>query len=86
MKIKGIESDAIYKATVCARCGELLLRRYLGTEYLDGGFTQNDKFERKPDSWQYHDTTGTLCPDCEALYQSQLQSFLKYTVEAKNEN
>lgn len=86
MKVPGIEPDAIYKATVCARCGEVLLRRHLGTEYLDGGFTKNDKFEIKPDGWEYHDTTGTLCPSCEALYQSQLQAFMKYTEELKSEN
>lgn len=51
MKVPGIEQDAIYKATVCARCSDVLLRRYLGTEYLDGGFTKNDKFESKPDGW-----------------------------------
>lgn len=86
MKILGIEKDAVYKATVCNRCGEVFLRKYIRTDYLDGGFTKHDNFGENPKGWRYHDTTGTLCPDCEELYQSQLQAFMEYTEERENEN
>lgn len=86
MKIPEIEQDAIYKATVCKRCGEVLLRKRIETEYLDGGFTTYEKFEDNPDGWKYHAETGDLCPECEALYQSRLQAFMEYAEECESEN
>lgn len=86
MKVPGIKTDSIYKATACQRCGECLFSEYNGTKEFDGGYTRVNEFEPVPDGWQRHDTTGYLCPSCEALYQSRLQAFMKYTEELKSEN
>lgn len=84
MKVKGIKTGSIYKATVCQRCGECLFSEYIDTKEFDGGYTRVNEFESVPDGWQRHDTTGYLCPSCEALYQSQLKSFMTYTEECES--
>ena len=78
MKIPGLDTNKVYSPLICNRCGETVLLKYLGTEYYDGGFTARQSFEKWPDGWSHHDTTGTLCPNCEKMYQELLQSFMDY--------
>lgn len=77
MKISEIEHNAIYKAMVCNRCGEVHLRKYIGTSYLDGGFTKIENFEACPEGWKSHDETGMLCPNCESEYQKHFMQFMQ---------
>lgn len=86
MKIPGIDAKGIYKPIICNRCGETVLLKYFGTKYYDGGFSANYSFENWPEGWSHHDTTGTLCPDCEKIYHSTLQSFMDYREVKKDEN
>lgn len=79
MKILGIKDDKIYKAMVCARCGDAFFREYIGTNYLDGGYTRIENFSERPEGWVDHREIGTFCPVCENIYQSTLQSFMNYT-------
>lgn len=83
MKIPGIDGKEIYKPLICSRCGETVLLKYMGTKYYDGGYTTKYDFEKWPEGWEHHDTTGTLCPVCENIYQSTLQSFMDYKEERK---
>lgn len=85
MKIPGIEDDVVYKAMVCQRCGEVIFRKYTNTNYLDGGFTQINNFTDKPKDWENHYGIGTLCPVCEKIYKSTLQSFMDYKEVKKDE-
>lgn len=78
MKVSEVRDGGIYKTTICARCGEVLFSEYLGTDDLDGGFTKIDKFEARPSNWRYTDM-GILCPNCAALFQAQIESFMKYS-------
>lgn len=77
MKIQGIKADGVYKATVCNRCGDTVLRKYIKTDYLDGGYTQLDNYEKAPEGWGYHWDTGTLCPKCNDEYEKCITTFME---------
>lgn len=79
MKIKGLDAKGIYKPLICNRCGETVFLKYIETKEFDGGFTKQQCFESWPNGWSHHDTTGTLCPVCEKIYQSTLKSFMDCT-------
>lgn len=75
MKIPGVEDGAVYSARVCGKCGDVKLRKFVKTEFLDGGFTRADEFERT-DGWAWHNDTGWLCPKCEEEYQGLILRFM----------
>ena len=75
MKIPGVEDDVVYGARVCGRCGEVTLRKLVKTDFLDGGFTRADEFERTV-GWAWHADTNWLCPKCEEEYQDSISLFM----------
>ena len=76
MNIQEIESDGVYKATVCNRCGDVILRKHISTDLLNG-ITRVDHFENAPEGWEYHTNTGMLCPKCNDEYEKCIKNFME---------
>ena len=72
----GIEPNKIYKSIQCKRCKKMTLVRFLGTEYLDGGYTHYNKFADAPEGWGYQSDIGTLCETCNKEYNDILKNFM----------
>lgn len=64
------------RMTICDRCGETVFSKCTGEGELDGGFTRWNKFEDKPNGWDYHCETGQLCPKCNEEYGNMIKKFL----------
>lgn len=77
MNIQELESDVVYKATVCNRCGDVILRKHISTDLLNGGITRVDHFENTPEGWEYHTDTGMLCPKCNDEYEKCITTFME---------
>lgn len=69
-------SERIVKLIVCDRCRFECGLDYVGTDYLDGGFTKVNKFMEPPEGWKHHQDTGLLCPACNAKYDKLIQQFM----------
>lgn len=68
-------AEHLGKLIICDRCGKTQFLHHLKTETLDGGYTKVDKYDKRPDGWEYHSDTGLLCDECEKLYQELLNKF-----------
>lgn len=68
----------------CHRCGKTAFLTYKGTGYFDGGYTQTDEFEEKPEGWtcKFPDEDGNgyvdLCKECTEEFMKNLYKFYGY--------
>lgn len=85
MKIQNIniENGKVYKASICSRCGEVFLAKYIGEKETDGGYTRWADFEKEPEGWKDYFDIGLLCPCCNEEYKYWLDVFMKNT-DTKN--
>lgn len=68
----------------CDRCQKRVSLKSLGKESFDGGFTNEEKFEDKPEGWKAVDDSLSsvsinnvkhLCPDCSKKLSDLLDQF-----------
>lgn len=64
-------------------CGNEIFLEHLGTESLDGGYTEYEKFETLPDTWLEQHEIGYLCPRCAAEFRGWVTSFMGGNVVPK---
>lgn len=77
---------------ICDRCGSITFRELLATEDLDGGYTQNDIFEKIEDGWSYqsvpmgHEKTSCvdLCPKCTTEYEKTVNQYMVEPLVARD--
>lgn len=69
-------AEKVGKMLICDRCGKTVFLECTGEGETDGGYTRWNKFEAAPDGWSYHLDIGRLCPDCNALYEDLIKSFI----------
>lgn len=64
----------IYRKRVCSMCGSIEWKPYIGSNTLDGGFSENHMFEPSEyiqvsvgmDTW-------TVCPKCAKMIRNDIQ-------------
>lgn len=79
----------------CDRCQKQVSLKSLGKESFDGGFTNEERFEDKPEGWKavndFSFSVGIgnvkhLCPDCSEKFLNLLNQFwTKVDSEAKDD-
>lgn len=75
MKIQNIENGKVYKASICSRCGEVFLGKYIGEKEYDGGYTRYPEFE-EPSGWSNNYGIGFLCASCDKEFKKTISDFL----------
>lgn len=61
----------------CDRCGKEVFLECTGEGERDGGFARWNLFEDTPAGWQSKTPAGTLCPECNRLWESTFDNFMK---------
>ena len=65
------------KLISCDRCGKEQFVKFIGTDYLDGGYSKSDTYEPLPEDWLWLSQIGNLCPDCAGLFRAFIHKFNK---------
>lgn len=75
----------------CDRCGQTIFLKRLCTESADGGYTNLDKYEDRPEGWCTVDKSMSsaiksthLCPDCSKKLANILDQFWSNAEVNKN--
>ena len=70
------------KLIECCRCKKRLFIAQTGVDEYDGGFTQIETYEKKPEGWTVGREIGIndLCPECSAEWEQVIAKFMKYPI------
>lgn len=73
-------ADQKGKLKTCDRCGAQVFLKHTGTDVLDGGYTQLDKYETAPAGWNSYNLSKvyrTLCPACAERWEEICSAFME---------